>query len=163
MNFYKIKAGIFFCWKPQGSLGFFFDDRGFETLVSTQFLYFPTLFQEYPDRHNTIRVRILLEHRVIFISISDDENQDTKKRNSVAGSSWIHKKLSSNKPRLDQTSSYDPQHRNPTYAGANKTNHWELSLMTQHFHPSVELFAQTILDGQDIKYTGDPLQVRHYK
>merc|ERR1712141_507975 len=53
---------------------------------------------------------------------------------------------------------YDSQHRNPAFAGANKTNHWELSLMRQHFHPSVELFAQTIMEGKDIKYTGDPLQ-----
>ena len=43
-------------------------------------------------------------------------------------------------------------------SGADKTNHWELSLMSQHFHPSVELFANTVLEGKDIKYTGDPLQ-----
>jgi ribosome biogenesis protein MAK21 len=29
--------------------------------------------------------------------------------------------------------------------------------MSQHFHPSVKVFATTILEGETIKYTGDPL------
>ena len=86
---------------------------------------------------------------------SDDEIPTVKKNTSLTGSSWVHKNVTSNgKAKNDQNNSYDPQHRNPAHAGANKTNHWELSLMRQHFHPSVELFAQTILEGKDIKYTG---------
>merc|ERR1719414_1017827 len=30
--------------------------------------------------------------------------------------------------------------------------------MTSHFHPSVSHFANSILEGSDIKYNGDPLQ-----
>ena len=87
----------------------------------------------------------------------DDEIPTVKKTTTLPGSSWVHKNVTTsnqNKPKNDQIVSYDPQHRNPAHAGANKTNHWELSLMRQHFHPSVELFAQTIMEGKDIKYTG---------
>ena len=95
----------------------------------------------------------------------DDEIPTVKKTTTLPGSSWVHKNVTTsnqNKPKNDQIVSYDPQHRNPAHAGANKTNHWELSLMRQHFHPSVELFAQTIMEGKDIKYTGRCSMIHYF-
>ena len=52
---------------------------------------------------------------------------------------------------------YDPQCRNPLYAGAERCHQWEIESLRQHFHPSVALFAGHLASGTPIKYTGDPL------
>ncbi|CAK9816344.1 CCAAT/enhancer-binding protein zeta, partial [Anthophora quadrimaculata] len=53
---------------------------------------------------------------------------------------------------------YDPFHRNPLYAGITKGLNSELISLSTHYHPSVALFANTILEGKSIDYTGDPLE-----
>ena len=35
---------------------------------------------------------------------------------------------------------------------------WELSLLSNHFHPSVVVFATHLKNGEEIKYDGDPLE-----
>ncbi|XP_017764297.1 PREDICTED: CCAAT/enhancer-binding protein zeta isoform X2 [Eufriesea mexicana] len=52
---------------------------------------------------------------------------------------------------------YDPFCRNPAYAGITKGLNTELIALSKHYHPSVALFANTILEGKSIDYTGDPL------
>jgi len=39
---------------------------------------------------------------------------------------------------------YQPDHRNPMFAGADCTFDYELALLLAHFHPTVALFAQQI-------------------
>ncbi|XP_042562955.1 CCAAT/enhancer-binding protein zeta [Clupea harengus] len=69
--------------------------------------------------------------------------------------SWVHhRNLEGGKNK----EMYDPLHRNPLYCGADRTTLWELEKLSSHYHPSVALFAKTILQGQFIQYTGDPLQ-----
>ncbi|XP_058793340.1 CCAAT/enhancer-binding protein zeta [Phymastichus coffea] len=53
---------------------------------------------------------------------------------------------------------YNAFARNPLFAGANLSIYTELVALANHFHPSVALFASTILEGKPIEYTGDPLQ-----
>jgi len=53
---------------------------------------------------------------------------------------------------------YDPMARNPSFCGADKTLAFELTPLARHFHPSVSLFAQTLLDSGCIKYDGNPLK-----
>ncbi|CAM5134428.1 unnamed protein product [Natator depressus] len=73
--------------------------------------------------------------------------------NSAA--SWVHhQNLGGGK----NSSCYDPLHRNPLFCGAESTSLWELKKLSEHFHPSVALFAKTILEGDYIQYAGDPLQ-----
>lgn len=99
----------------------------------------------------------------VDIDTSDDEESskaNVKPSTSGASSSWVHKKVQNsvqNQKSLNKTR-YDPDQRNPAFAGADKTNNWELSLTASHFHPSVALFAGKILNETDIKYAGDPLQ-----
>ncbi|KAM3603557.1 uncharacterized protein V6R79_024729 [Siganus canaliculatus] len=70
--------------------------------------------------------------------------------------SWVHhQNLEGGK---SMKNIYDPLHRNPLFCGADHTTLWELQRFASHFHPSVALFAQTILQGDSILYTGDPLQ-----
>ncbi|XP_053193550.1 CCAAT/enhancer-binding protein zeta [Scomber japonicus] len=68
--------------------------------------------------------------------------------------SWVHHQNLEGGKSLQ---SYDPLHRNPLFCGADHTTLWELQRLTLHFHPSVSLFAKTILEGGFIHYSGDPL------
>lgn len=62
------------------------------------------------------------------------------------------------KVEMQDTKSYDPFCRNPLYAGATKGLNAELEALSRHFHPSVALFANQIIQGKSIEYTGDPLE-----
>ncbi|XP_014218700.1 CCAAT/enhancer-binding protein zeta [Copidosoma floridanum] len=53
---------------------------------------------------------------------------------------------------------YDPFNRNPLRSGANLNFYSELGALARHFHPSVSLFASTIVASKPIEYTGDPLE-----
>nr|XP_014287480.1 CCAAT/enhancer-binding protein zeta isoform X2 [Halyomorpha halys] len=69
---------------------------------------------------------------------------------------WVYKDLI--KSRTSKSSlSYDPQARNPAYSNADKTAYFELVNLSNHFHPSVSLFAKKILTSERIVYSGDPL------
>ncbi|XP_077200246.1 CCAAT/enhancer-binding protein zeta isoform X1 [Paroedura picta] len=81
--------------------------------------------------------------------------ESVKSHDSKSRASWVHHQNLAGSKNLD---SYDPLHRNPSYCGADRTSLWELKKLSEHFHPSVALFAKTILEGKYIEYTGDPLQ-----
>lgn len=49
---------------------------------------------------------------------------------------------------------YDPNKRDPCFAGAEKTCLWELKTMSNHFHPTVRKFANAIIAGEPIQYEG---------
>ncbi|NXJ64498.1 CEBPZ protein, partial [Rostratula benghalensis] len=78
-----------------------------------------------------------------------------KPNNSNSTASWVHHL---NMGGRKSGASYDPMHRSPLYCGAESTSLWELKKLSEHFHPSVALFAKTILEGNHIQYSGDPLQ-----
>uniref|UniRef100_A0A6Q2YD33 CCAAT/enhancer-binding protein zeta n=1 Tax=Esox lucius TaxID=8010 RepID=A0A6Q2YD33_ESOLU len=89
-----------------------------------------------------------------FVDADKEEEEPSEKRPEELkpmASSWVHhQNLEGGK--------YDPLHRNPLFCGADHTTLWELHRLAAHFHPSVSLFAKTILRGEFISYTGDPLQ-----
>ncbi|XP_037261497.1 CCAAT/enhancer-binding protein zeta isoform X1 [Falco rusticolus] len=78
-----------------------------------------------------------------------------KTNNSNSTASWVHHL---NMGGRKSGALYDPMHRSPLYCGAESTSLWELKKLSEHFHPSVALFAKTILEGNHIQYSGDPLQ-----
>ncbi|NWW92508.1 CEBPZ protein, partial [Rhynochetos jubatus] len=78
-----------------------------------------------------------------------------KPSSSNSKASWVHHLNMGGKK---SGASYDPMHRSPLYCGAESTSLWELKKLSEHFHPSVALFAKTILEGNPIQYSGDPLQ-----
>ncbi|KAJ3410927.1 hypothetical protein HDV05_003020 [Chytridiales sp. JEL 0842] len=60
-------------------------------------------------------------------------------------------------------SKYDPRKRDPLHAHAGSTCLWELPLFKQHFHPTVQLYASTLLQSSQITVPEgaknyDPLQ-----
>ncbi|XP_075391429.1 CCAAT/enhancer-binding protein zeta isoform X2 [Tenrec ecaudatus] len=83
------------------------------------------------------------------VSESDVETKTPKP------ASWVH---FDNLKGGKQLNTYDPFSRNPLFCGAEHSSLWELKKLSEHFHPSVALFAKTILQGNDVQYPGDPLQ-----
>ncbi|NWW35631.1 CEBPZ protein, partial [Panurus biarmicus] len=78
----------------------------------------------------------------------EDEKRSTmessaKTNNSNSSASWVHHL---NMGGRKSGASYDPMHRSPLYCGAERTSLWELKKLSEHFHPSVALFARTILE-----------------
>ncbi|XP_008940931.1 PREDICTED: CCAAT/enhancer-binding protein zeta, partial [Merops nubicus] len=89
----------------------------------------------------------------------EDERSTAQNSAKINGSnstaSWVHHL---NMGGRKSGALYDPMHRSPLYCGAESTSLWELKKLSEHFHPSVALFAKTILEGNHIQYSGDPLQ-----
>ncbi|XP_016106183.1 CCAAT/enhancer-binding protein zeta [Sinocyclocheilus grahami] len=85
----------------------------------------------------------------------DEKIQSVKQCQMKPTASWVHhQNLEGSLNKV----TYDPMNRNPLYCGADHTALWELQKLSFHFHPSVALFAKTLLQGEFILYTGDPLQ-----
>ncbi|XP_078314561.1 CCAAT/enhancer-binding protein zeta-like isoform X2 [Crassostrea virginica] len=89
-------------------------------------------------------------------SESSDSEDDRKGNKQKIKSSWVHKNLKNS--GFTKSPEYDPQHRNPLYCRADAECIWELEKLSQHFHPTVSLFASNLLKGEAVRYTGDPLQ-----
>jgi ribosome biogenesis protein MAK21 len=53
-------------------------------------------------------------------------------------------------------SAYDPRKRDPLHANADRSCLWELLPFQAHFHPSVALFASSILTGEKMPPKPDP-------
>ena len=52
---------------------------------------------------------------------------------------------------------YDPLKREPKYAHAEDSPLWELAMLAKHCHPTVCIWAEKLLKGEEIEYPGDPL------
>lgn len=85
----------------------------------------------------------------------DVQKQSAKQCQMKPTASWVHHQNLEGGVKKEM---YDPMNRNPLYCGADHTALWELQKLSLHFHPSVALFAKTVLQGEFILYTGDPLQ-----
>ncbi|XP_056422944.1 CCAAT/enhancer-binding protein zeta [Hyla sarda] len=85
----------------------------------------------------------------------DDANTNIVASGSLSSGSWIHQQSLQG---IKNSGQYDPMNRNPLFCGADNTSVWEIKKLSEHFHPSVALFAKTILEGNSVQYTGDPLQ-----
>jgi len=82
---------------------------------------------------------------------SNAEKKDNKKCNG-----WLHR-MNIKRGQSDNKS-YNPLSRNPLYAQVDSDCVWELQQLTRHYHPSVQLYASQILQGENIEYEGDPLR-----
>nr|XP_033791791.1 CCAAT/enhancer-binding protein zeta [Geotrypetes seraphini] len=118
-------------------------------------------------------LRVLMEEQgesdeeEVFQDINDDEAETftdvgkimeaecgSKLVKTNPAASWVHHQNLKGEKNLCV---YDPWNRNPLFCGADHTCLWELKKLAEHFHPSVALFAKTILQGNSIQYSGDPL------
>ncbi|XP_039281140.1 LOW QUALITY PROTEIN: CCAAT/enhancer-binding protein zeta [Nilaparvata lugens] len=81
----------------------------------------------------------------------EESSEEKKERKPCMG--WFHAALTTRR----NTVTFDPSIRNPAFAKGESAVYTELTLLLNHFHPTVALFAKNILDNETIKYTGDPL------
>ncbi|KAH8260442.1 hypothetical protein KR038_000069 [Drosophila bunnanda] len=90
--------------------------------------------------------------------------EEIKTENQEGGkSSWHHANVATGtatetKVREIDSCKYDPYHRVPAFAGAGYALRHELLLLRQHYHPTVQVFAEQILNQSRIDYYGDPLR-----
>jgi ribosome biogenesis protein MAK21 len=84
----------------------------------------------------------------------DERTNGSKNCTNKMDASWIHKKNIVFK-RHDR---YDYQERNPLYCGADKTLTYELLPLTRHYHPTVVVFANKLMNEEPVDYTGDPME-----
>lgn len=73
---------------------------------------------------------------------NDDDDDNDKKPKTTGATSWVHKKNIIHK-RHDR---YDHTERNPLYCGADKTLTYELLPFTRHYHPTVVVFANKLMN-----------------
>jgi len=59
--------------------------------------------------------------------------------------------------KVEAPKEYDPLKIEPKFAMASTTPLWELASLARHCHPTICLWAETILKGERIDYGGDPL------
>lgn len=79
----------------------------------------------------------------------DSEGKNNDNISVVASApTWFHceNERSGNGMRK-KTATYDPFQRNPLFAGGEHCAYTELLKLSQHFHPTVTLFANKILQG----------------
>ncbi|XP_046401294.1 CCAAT/enhancer-binding protein zeta [Ischnura elegans] len=87
-----------------------------------------------------------------------------RRKKQVSESSWVHRRCRSEliegrRPAGGGQNGYDAHQRNPRFAlPPTGGTYSELVQLSNHFHPTVALFAQMISRGESIEYTGDPLQ-----
>lgn len=78
---------------------------------------------------------IMLSNVTVGADTASETQSDVKKETDI-------------KVEAQNVKSYDPFCRNPLYAGANKGFNTELEALSRHFHPSVALFANQIIQGK---------------
>ncbi|XP_022915981.2 CCAAT/enhancer-binding protein zeta [Onthophagus taurus] len=81
---------------------------------------------------------------------------ELNKKIQTSSSGWVHRTQTIKKEH--DLKVYNPLNRNPLYSGVQYTAYLELLNLQNHYHPSVALFAEKILKGEPITYSGDPLQ-----
>lgn len=81
-----------------------------------------------------------LEESVVLTNVTTElyTNEETKSEKKVENDTKIE---------FDKKKEYDPFCRNPLYAGITKGLNTELIALSKHYHPSVVLFANTIIEG----------------
>lgn len=81
----------------------------------------------------------------------------TDKSNVLLTSSWYHRSLKKQRnTRNIFNYGYNPTVRDPKFAQATGCLLWSLSLLSKHIHPTINLFANSLLNNLPIQYTGDP-------
>jgi ribosome biogenesis protein MAK21 len=96
--------------------------------------------------------------------------QNSRNVGFVIGCLWIVSHVFQNKSALwsmvqiaedgDNKTPYDPFHRTPEFSRAGSTCLWELIPFALHYHPSVQVFAMSLLEGKPITLPAgvDPLE-----
>ncbi|XP_046974375.1 CCAAT/enhancer-binding protein zeta [Vanessa cardui] len=117
------------------------------------------------------------EEAYVDLKIDDQGNIKPKKRRSAAVTGWYHARVKPDEDKDQEEkevtakiqfkktinmekviTDYNPYARNPAFSGAQCSAYLELLPLANHYHPSVKLFAEKLINDQIIHYSGDPLK-----
>lgn len=105
------------------------------------------------------------ENNIIDMSLIEIKDEDEEIKPNVdelnaslnSTPSWYHAQNLSVKKEKVPLTKYNPLSRNPLYGGGEFCAYTELCVLKNHFHPTVALYATSIVNNQTVKYSGDPL------
>ncbi|VDM17822.1 unnamed protein product [Hydatigera taeniaeformis] len=128
-----------------------------------------------PSHRSNITAIDSEEEHFSDVPASDEEEEadDTVEKKAKETSTkpmegvWEHRRLSqkTKKRFFGAAVGYDSSARDPRFARALNQPCWQLSLLSNHAHPSIAYFAKNLMDRSVFKYTGDPfedLSVAHF-
>lgn len=103
------------------------------------------------------------EHYQDVVEGTEEANKEkTASTAAPVSSSWHHSKVSApptvSKVTQIGTTTYNPYNRAAAFAGAEYALKAELLQLARHFHPTVQVFAQSIIESRSITHYGDPLK-----
>ena len=102
------------------------------------------------------------------VAVGEEISEKTNDLSNSAACSWVFVESHQNKKPMNEnagSTNYLFDARNPLFCNAEFEELWELSLLTEHYHPTVKLFVDNIVSGVPIEYDGDPLQdftIKHF-
>ncbi|CAO4380796.1 unnamed protein product [Caenorhabditis nigoni] len=88
--------------------------------------------------------------------VIDEEDKKKVQPGHLGASStggWVHRNLGARGAK----SPYDSVARNPLFVDAAHVADSELLLLSNHYHPSVGVFAKALMEGREINYGGEAL------
>jgi ribosome biogenesis protein MAK21 len=94
------------------------------------------------------------ERTGLWSMITQPEEHDEEESFHDVSDSETEKPVKSKIPK-EEMNSYDGRKRDPLFTNADKTCLWELIPFASHFHPTVSLYARTLLSGSWIPLPKD--------
>ena len=85
------------------------------------------------------------------MDIPSEEENDSDKNNNRTSKDLSSGADTLKDPKTGTNQTYDPHQRNPLYSGAENSCSWELNRLSRHYHPSVCLFASTLMKVSFVK------------
>ncbi|KAI9104557.1 CBF/Mak21 family-domain-containing protein [Phlyctochytrium arcticum] len=83
-----------------------------------------------------------------FVDAVEEDDEEIKEPSTVATAEVVE--AAKPEPVALKSAQYDGRKREPLYANADASCLWELSAFSKHFHPTVAMYAETLLSGQPI-------------
>lgn len=115
------------------------------------------------DEEKYVDIKDELDEKEVQIAdVTCEEDKDfevvvvsEEKGNKPKVAGWFHAGVSTKQKKCSKN---EATVRNPLYADAEKKAYTELVTLKEHYHPTVALFANKLINGEKIIYSGDPLK-----
>ena len=126
------------------------------------------LVSEVMEKHGGVRVLMKQsdmrpdEEEEHFVDVKEDDEEEKEEKEEKQLEEESEAKDATNKANgrpspAVTTHRYDPHKRDPLFTQAHHSALWELTVLLQHYHPSVTHWTSLLLSHQPIHYAGDPL------
>ena len=97
-----------------------------------------------------------------FVDVDDGEPKTKKSKKKKKREEKAAKKKeeseSEDEAKHFNTNDYNPNKKEPKFANADKVPFWDLNILRNYYHPTIRIWANNLISGKQIDYSGDPLQ-----